>query len=283
MSVKKKKFEWGYLLLIPGIGFILYFLGTAIVMMLMQSVGFYNYTGESKFSLDFWKNIFSQNLLDNTLFSLKIAIFTATIALVVVYPLAIITKNLRNHKVWLSLLKIPMYIPAQVACLLILNVIGYNGVLNHFLQWLGVISEPLRLKNDPWGVTTLLTQLWKNIPFMLVTIFPAVEGVRKDVLDSALDLGASRIQQFFEVTLPLTMPTALVTFLMVFIRVFNDYIIANLTGPLYPSSVSNLMYQRAYLFNDWHSAACIGVLMICSSLLIVTLYTKLGDYYQKIS
>ena len=48
----KKKFEWGYLLLIPGLGFIAFFLVTAIGMMILQSIGFLNFTGESSFSLD---------------------------------------------------------------------------------------------------------------------------------------------------------------------------------------------------------------------------------------
>ena len=120
----KKKFEWGYLLLIPGLGFIAFFLVTAIGMMILQSIGFLNFTGESSFSLEFWKGLFHENFYDNLIYSLKIAVWTSVICIAIVYPLSLAVKNMPGSKTWLSLLKIPMFIPALVACLLITNVIS---------------------------------------------------------------------------------------------------------------------------------------------------------------
>ena len=49
--LRKKKFEWGYLLLLPGLGYIVYFVFMSAAVMIAQSFGYYNYTGESGFSL----------------------------------------------------------------------------------------------------------------------------------------------------------------------------------------------------------------------------------------
>lgn len=278
---KGKKFEWGYLLLIPGLGFIAFFLVAAIGMMVLQSVGFLNFTGESGFSLEFWKGLFHENFYDNLIYSLKIAIWTSVICIVIVYPLSLTVKNMPGSKTWLSLLKIPMFIPALVACLLITNVVSYNGILNVFLGWLGIIDEPLALRNDSWGVSALITQVWKNIPFMLLIVYSAVEAVRKDVLDAGRNLGAGRLRLFWEVTLPLTMPSAVVAMIMTFIKVFNDYTISRVMGPIYPSTLSNLMHKQAYLYNDWHTAACIGCLMIVTAVVFVSLYTWLANRIAK--
>ena len=278
---KGKKFEWGYLLLIPGLGFIAFFLVAAIGMMVLQSVGFLNFTGESGFSLEFWKGLFHENFYDNLIYSLKIAIWTSVICIVIVYPLSLTVKNMPGSKTWLSLLKIPMFIPALVACLLITNVVSYNGILNVFLGWLGIIDEPLALRNDSWGVSALITQVWKNIPFMLLIVYSAVESVRKDVLDAGRNLGAGRLRLFWEVTLPLTMPSAVVAMIMTFIKVFNDYTISRVMGPIYPSTLSNLMHKQAYLYNDWHTAACIGCLMIVTAVVFVSLYTWLANRIAK--
>ena len=278
---KGKKFEWGYLLLIPGLGFIAFFLVAAIGMMVLQSVGFLNFTGESGFSLEFWKGLFHENFYDNLIYSLKIAIWTSVICIVIVYPLSLTVKNMPGSKTWLSLLKIPMFIPALVACLLITNVVSYNGILNVFLGWLGIIDEPLALRNDSWGISALITQVWKNIPFMLLIVYSAVESVRKDVLDAGRNLGAGRLRLFWEVTLPLTMPSAVVAMIMTFIKVFNDYTISRVMGPIYPSTLSNLMHKQAYLYNDWHTAACIGCLMIVTAVVFVSLYTWLANRIAK--
>ena len=277
----RKSFEWGYLLLIPGLGFIAFFLVAAIGMMILQSVGFLNFTGESGFSLEFWKGLFHENFYDNLVYSLKIAVWTSIICIVIVYPLSLTVKSVPGSKTWLSLLKIPMFIPALVACLLITNVVSYNGILNVFLGWIGIIDEPLALRNDSWGVSALITQVWKNIPFMLLIVYSSVESVRKDVLDAGRNLGAGKLRLFWEITLPLTMPSAVVAMIMTFIKVFNDYTISRVMGPIYPSTLSNLMHKQAYLYNDWHTAACIGCLMVVTAIVFVSLYTWLANRIAK--
>ena len=282
MTRKKRKFEWGYLLLLPGLGFVAFFLGTALTMMVAQSFGFFNFTGESAFSTEYWVRLFTNGSLgDNLLYSLKIAVCASFICISVVYPLSLLIKTMPGKKTWLSLWKIPMFIPALVACLLITNVISYNGVLNIVLQVLGIIREPLALKNDDWGVSALITQVWKNIPFMLLIVYSSVESVRKDVLDAGRNLGAGHFRLFWEVTLPLTLPSALVAVIMTFVKVFNDYTISRVMGPIYPSTLSNLMHKQAYLYNDWHTAACIGCLMTVTAVVCVAAYTYIGGRLSK--
>ena len=278
---KKKKIEWGYLCLLPGIAFVGFFLVAAIGMMVMQSFGFLNYTGESGFSLSYWRGLLSSSFADNLLYSLKIAVFASLICIAIVYPLSLAVQKLPGKKTWLSLLKIPMFIPSLVCCLMLINVISFNGILNVALVSAGIVQEPLVLRNDSWGVGALITQVWKNIPFMLLIVYSSVESVRKDVLDAGKNLGASRIRLFFEVTLPITMPSALIAVIMTFIKIFNDYQISKIMGPVYPSTLSNLMHKQAYLLDDWHTAACVGCLMMVTSVLFVSVYTWLGNHYDK--
>lgn len=281
MKKKKRKFQWGYVLLLPGLGFVAFFLGIALVMMVLQSVGLLNFTGESSFSMQYWSNLFEANFFDNLFYSLKIAIIASLICICIVYPLSLAIHKMPGSKTFLSLFKIPMFIPALVACLIVTNVLSYNGILNSVLSHLGIIKEPLVLRNDSWGVSALVTQVWKNIPFMLLIVYSSVEAVRKDVLDAGRNLGAGKVRLFLEVTLPLTMPSALVAVIMTFIKIFNDYTISRVMGPIYPSTLSNLMHKQAYLLNDWHTAACIGCLMVVTAIVFVSLYTWLGNHLAK--
>lgn len=278
---KKKKFEWGYLLLLPGIGFIVFFILMSACVMVMQSFGFYNYTGESGFSLEFWKGVFDQSFFDSLLFSLKIGIGSSMISIIVCYPLALLLQNAPFKKTLLSIIKIPLFIPALVGSFLIINVIDYHGLLNEVLMFLGVISEPLRLRNDPQGIAVLIIQVWKNVPFQMILMFSAIEGIRKDVKDAARNLGAGYFSVLRHIILPLSLPSALVAVIMVFIRTFNDFAISNTAGPLYPTSLANMMHVEAYMFGDWNTSACIGVMMLITTIVFVALYTAIGNRLEK--
>ncbi|WP_169313396.1 ABC transporter permease [Treponema primitia] len=274
--MKRKKLEWGYFLLIPGLGYILFFLAGAVGMMIGQSFGFFNYTGSSSFSLKYWQNIITQSFTDDLFYSLKIAVFASFICIVLIYPLSLIIQKAPGKKTIVSLMKIPMFVPALVASLLVLNIIDYHGIINIVLIKLRIIEEPLRMRNDKWGTAALLIQIWKNVPFMMIIMYSAVEGVRKDIIDAARNLGAGRISILSQIVLPLTLPSALISVILVFIRVFNDFIISRTAGPLYPNTLSNLMHVTAYLYDDWHSAACIGCLMLITAVTFVSIYSYIS-------
>ena len=270
-----------YLLLLPGIGYILLMIVFAFVSMVAQSFGFFNYTGESAFSLQYWAEIFTKSFFDDLFYSVKIAFLTAFISILLCYPLSLFLQKIPGRKLILSIIKIPMFIPGLVAGYLITNIIDYHGILNQIMMALNIIEEPLRMRNDSAGIGSLVVQLWKNVPFQMMIMYSAIESIRKDVIDAARNLGAGRLQVLREVIIPLSLPSALVAVIMVFIQTFNDFSIAKTTGPLYPTTISNLMYQYAYTFFEWNSAACIGVLMTFTSLLFVVIYTAVSKRMVK--
>ncbi len=279
--MKKKKFEWGYLLLIPGLGFIAGFILLSFITMVMQSVGFLNYTGESKFSMEFWQTFANEMFVDSLFFTIKVAIFGSLGSIVICYPLALLLQKTGGSKFLLSLIKVPIFIPALVGSFLIINLIDYHGLVNQFLMWLGVISEPLRMRNDPYGIGVIAIQIWKNVPYQMIIMYSALEGIRKDVLDAGRNLGAGPLSLFRHVTLPLTLPSAMVAVILVFVKVFNDFAISSTAGPTYPYSLANLMYTKAYMFQEWNQSACIGVVMMVTSVVFVSIYTAIGNKLEK--
>jgi len=268
--MKRRKFEWGYLLLIPGVGYIMFFVLASLYIMFAQSFGFYNYTGTSEFSLQFWQHVFSRTFFDDLWFSFRTALLTALISIIICYPLSLILQRIPGRKTFLSILKIPMFVPALVASFLIVNIIDYHGVINMILEKLRLIDEPLRLRNDAAGIGAL------SVPFQMIIMYSAIEAIRKDVRDAAANLGANRFSILKEIIIPITLPSALVAVIMVFVRTFNDFAISKTAGPYYPTSISNLMYLHAYTFADWNTAACIGVMMMITSIAFVSFYSYLS-------
>lgn len=281
MMKKKKRFEWGYLLLLPGLGYIGFFVVMSAGIMISQSFGMYNaITGETAFTLDGWRGVFNKSFVDALGFTLRTSILSALISIAITYPLALLLQKSKARKWLLPLIKIPYFVPGLVGSFLIVNLIDYHGLLNEVLLLLNIISEPLRLRNDANGIAVVAIHVWKNVPFMMIIMFSAIEGIRQDVKDCARNLGANSFQVLWHITIPLTVSSALVSVILTFIRTFNDYAISSTAGPMHPMSLANLMKTTAYSYNDWITAGCIGVLMTIVTVIFMVLYTILGKYLQ---
>ena len=263
------------LLILPGAGFIFLFLSAAIAMTFLQSIGLYALVGESQLTASYWLSLLDKAFLDSFLFSLKVGVGSAFGTLLFAYPLALFLRRKRfGSRTIGSIIKIPLFVPALVAAFLILNVLAFNGILNSALMGLGVIDRPLRMLNDTFGWNVLVIQVWKNLPFQLLIIASVLESIQTDIEDAARNLGASPWRVILHIVLPLSAPGILIAVVLVFILTFGDYAITRVAGPVYPSSLSVLMYTDAFTLQQWGIAACIGMVIIVASLGFVAIYAR---------
>jgi len=269
------------LLIIPGAGFIFLFLSAAILMTFLQSIGLYSLVGESRLTANYWLSLLDRTFFDSFLFSLKVGIGSAFGTLIFAYPLALFLRRRRfGSRTIGSIIKIPLFVPALVAAFLILNVLAFNGVLNNLLLAVGLIDRPMRMLNDTFGWNVLVIQVWKNLPFQLLIIASVLETIQTDIEDAARNLGASPLRVILHIVLPMSAPGILIAVVLVFILTFGDYAITRVAGPVYPSSLSVLMYTDAFTLQQWGIAACIGVVVIVSSLLFVAIYARAARVIQ---
>jgi len=272
------------LLIVPGAGFIFFFLTAAIAMTFLQSIGLYALVGESKLTGAFWLELLDKGFFDSFLFSLKVGVGSAFGTLLFSYPLALFLRRKRfGSRTIGSIIKIPLFVPALVAAFLILNVLAFNGILNSALMMLGIIDKPLRMLNDTFGWNVLVIQVWKNLPFQLLIIASVLETIQTDIEDAARNLGASPLRVILHIILPLSAPGILIAVVLVFILTFGDYAITRVAGPVYPSSLSVLMYTDAFTLQKWGVAACIGMVVIVASLGFVAIYARAARMIQGVA
>jgi putative spermidine/putrescine transport system permease protein len=269
------------LLILPGAGFIALFLGIALGMTAMQSVGLLSFVRPSSFSWEFWASLADKQFLDSFLFSLRVGIGSAFFTLLLSYPLALYLRR-RAAGAWIlgAILKVPLFVPALVAAFLIVNTMAFHGVINGVLIWLGILQRPVRMLNDEFGWGVLAIQVWKNLPFQMVIITSVLATIRNDLEDAARNLGANWWRVIWHVILPLSIPGILIAVALVFIMTFGDFAITKIAGPIYPSSLSVLMHTSAFTLGEWNKAACIGVVIIITSLLFVALYARMARMLQ---
>jgi putative spermidine/putrescine transport system permease protein len=105
------------MLLLPGIGPIVLLAGSVLAMAVAQSVGYFNFSGTSGFSLEFWANQTASPILaSSVVYSLKIAFTSALLSTTLAYPVALWLRTSFPGSASVSaLLRAPLLVPGLVA------------------------------------------------------------------------------------------------------------------------------------------------------------------------
>jgi len=207
----------------------------------------------------------------SVLISLTVTLATVLLA----YPIAyFIAFKIKRHKiVWLILITIPFVTSYLLRVFAWKIILGYNGIINSGLKWLGVIDQPLTfLLHNPTAVVITLAHAWA--PIAILPIFVSLEKMDRSLLEAATDLGDSPLQRFLRVTLPLSIPGVVAAAMLVFIPTVGDYITPQLVGGPDGMMVGSLMHAMFFRANDWPLGSALAIV----SALAITV-TSLGGWF----
>jgi spermidine/putrescine transport system permease protein len=198
--------------------------------------------------------------------SVKMSLTVSAIIVVLAYPLAYyLALSGTKRKYILLLLLIAPFLTSYLLRVLAWTVIlGDQGAVNTFLFWTGLRSpdHPLsQLLYSRFAVMLVLGYIW--LPFVALPIFVSLESLDRSLLEAASDLGASRLQAFRRVTLPLSMPGVVAAFLFVFIPTLGEFITPSLvggaTGYMYGNQIVDLFGTG---FPDWETGAVLAMFLL---------------------
>lgn len=251
------------LLLAPGLGLILVFIGSVVYIAIAQSFGYYNLAGDSAFSLEHWAKMLNRTSFQRAVgYSLYVGTASAFLAVMFAYPLAIWLRRPFPGSLGISaVLKAPLLVHGLVAAFLYINIISYHGIVNQLMQALGIWDQPHRLQNDSAAIGVLILQTWKNMPFALLLLAGAVQSISDDVLDAAADLGAGPFDRFRRVIVPLSVSATQAALIIIFIGALADFSFQVIAGPVNKQSLSQLMvFFKGH--GRWNDAATVAVTLM---------------------
>jgi putative spermidine/putrescine transport system permease protein len=202
------------LLLAPGVGVVLAFMGAVLYRAVAQAFGLYDFSGTSEgLSLTHWQEVLATKRFWRAFqWSAYIAASSAVISVALAYPIALwLRKPFRGSMALSAMLKAPLLVPGLVAAFLLVNVISYHGFVNEFLVWVGFWEEPRRMQNDANGFAVIGLQVWKQMPFAFLLLSGAVQAIPDPVLNAAQDLGAGTFARFRKV---IAIPGKLINFVV---------------------------------------------------------------------
>src|SRR5215831_17627216 len=223
--------------------------------------------GPHGFTLTAWHDFLHSSIYLRLFWkSVKMSLIVSTIIVVLAYPVAYyLALSGTKRKYVLLLLLIAPFLTSYLLRVLAWKVIlGDHGVINSFLFWTGVRSpdHPIsQLLYSRFAVMLVLGYIW--LPFVALPIFVSLESLDRRLLEAASDLGASRLQAFRKVTLPLSLPGVFAAFLFVFIPTLGEFVTPSLVG-----GTSGYMYGNQIVdlfgtgFPDWETGSVLALFLL---------------------
>ncbi len=236
-------------------------------------VGFANYTKMFKDSL-MWES------LGNT-FLYVIVIVPCTIVI------ALILASLLNASIkGRSFFRVIYFIPsitmgAAVAMVWQWMFNGEFGIINHFLNMFGFESIQF-LSNPETALYAIgIVSIWMGVGYNMIILLAGIQGISKTYYEAATIDGATGLQQFFNVTLPLVTPTlffVLVTSLIATFQIFDTIYLMIPDVSLASEATQSMVvyfYRNAFTYSKKGYASALAVLLFAIILIITIVQMKL--------
>ena len=249
-----------------------------IALSFMQRQG--SWGVQAVFNLHNYRRILEPVYLETFRQSIKLALISTLTVLVFGYPFGYFMARLNSH--WRNIVMVLLIIPFWTSALMRLYgwiiLFRANSIIDTILYTFKITKEPLRLLYTYPAVVTGM--IYGLLPFMIYSVYASAEKLDWELVEAARIMGASRVQAFISISLPLTMPGIFSGVILTFIPSMGLYFIADILGGNKVTLVGNLIKDQLMNVHDWPFAAALSVvLMLLTSLFLYLyrLFTRSGE------
>ncbi len=274
----------GYALLSPTL--ILLALALAAPLIVLVGLSLWTQTGweyDKTLTLANYEAFFNKRVYPILLGrSLRVSALVTFVTVLLAYPAAyfIAFHVKRNKIVWLILITLPFWTSYLLRVFSWKLILGYNGVINSGLIWLGLIEQPLEfLLYNLTAVVITLAHAWAA--FAILPIYVSLEKIDRSLIDASHDLGEGPVMTFLRVTLPLSLPGVIAASLLVFIPTVGDYVTPKLVGGNTGIMIGNLIQSQFGRGQNWPMGAAISVVSMLTITLAVCAFLALIHQMKK--
>jgi putative spermidine/putrescine transport system permease protein len=252
----------------------------------IQSLDYFPLIGKRTLSLDVYIGIFESALFYRSLiFSLGISLVATVLAALIAVILALWLRKYVSQGGWLHfLLQFNLPIPHVVGAIAILILFGQSGLISRLAYWAGFIQQPSQFPiwvTDQFGIGIVLEYVWKEVPFITVSVLSILKSWTVPYEKQLQLLGANRWQRWRFVTFPFMLPALLSSSIIVFAYTFGSFEVPYILGSVSMPTLPILAYQ-AYLNPDLTyrtEAMAINTIITIISMILIILYIKWGGGY----
>lgn len=213
--------------------------------------------------------------------SFYMAVIATLLCLVIGYPFAFMVARMPEkwRPFMLFLVIVPFWTNSLIRTYGLKIFLGTRGLLNEGLLSIGLIEKPLRIMYTEYAV--MIGLVYILLPFMILPLYSSIEKLDRSYLEAAKDLGASKLQSFIKVILPLTMPGIIAGCLLVLLPALGMFYVSDLLGGAKNLLIGNVIKSQILNIRDWPfgSAASISLTLLMGLMLFA--YWRVGKLMNK--
>ena len=228
------------------------------------------------YTLDFYRQIFRVPVYLQVLgATFKVSALVTIVCLALGYPLAYVlaTRRPRTAQLLMIIVVLPFFTSIIVRTYAWMVLLGRNGLVNQYLIALGLTDKPLPLLYNQAGV--VLGMSYVLLPYMVLTVYSVMQGIDPGLVRAAHSLGASRLQAFRRVFLPLSLPGIAGGTLLVFILSLGFFITPALIGGPGDVMIAMLIEREVEITLNWSFASALAVVLLALTLVGFAGYNRI--------
>lgn len=229
-----------------------------LLMFLPILLGFWysltDYTGLSKemnfIGLEHYIKMFSDryfrvSLKNNVIYAVLYTVLTMILSLFLATMLHRVTKG---RKLFRTVFFLP-YVTSMVSVAIIWKMIfnPMSGPLNTILTQLGIENPPQWLASTTWALyAVIIVSVWKSCGYYMLIFLAGLQNIPDSLYESAALDGASGLQKYVRITLPMVSPTIFLNMILVTISSFQVFDLINVMTEGGPGMSTNVLAYRIY-------------------------------------
>jgi len=223
-------------------------------------IGFQNFVSLSKDSV-FWLSVF------NTIFYTVAA--SAVKFAIGLYLALLLNERLPMKSMIRAIVLLPFVVPTVLSAIAFWWIYDSQfSIISWVLLKAGLITRYIDFLGDPWNArwSVVAANIWRGVPFVAITLLAGLQTISPSLYEAANLDGATNLQRFRHITLPMLSPIIAVVMTFSVLMTFTDFqLIYTITrgGPINSTHLmATLSFQRAITGGNLGEGAAISNAMI---------------------
>jgi putative spermidine/putrescine transport system permease protein len=227
--------------------------------------GFY----ETAFVFANYARLFTDVFIERTAFSIAVCLLAAALCLVVAFPFTYLLTTMprRPHTALLVVILSALSLSEVIVGFSWSVLLGRASGISNIAVWLGLASEPVAYAPGFWAVVLGLCYI--AFPYCVLTLYPPLSRLEKEVTEAAQTMGASPWRTFWTVVVPINRGVMVATFLLAFVFTLGSYLIASILGRPQHWTLSVFISDQASFNANLPFASAMAMFLMALSLAIV--------------
>ncbi|HEY1326724.1 MAG TPA: ABC transporter permease [Casimicrobiaceae bacterium] len=200
--------------------------------------------------------------------TIRVAAVCTAICVAVGFPMAYVLARTRSRykNLLLLIVILPLFVGNAVRAAGWMVLFGNRGFVNEVAMALGLVRAPLQIMYTEFAVVVGIVAV--NLPFVVLTLQAALEGIERPIEEAALGLGAGPLRTFRHVILPLAMPGVIAGTILSFILAMNAYATPVLLGGPTFHMMGPTVYDQFAGLTNWPFGAALAFVLMTATLLL---------------